>query len=107
MQEGKWTFDEEVTRVFDNMLERSIPDYENMRNLIEKIGSRYVQPNTSIIDIGCSNGLSVQPFVMRFNGENDYRLLDISKPMLNACKERYKAYNNVFVEKMDLRSEFP
>ena len=107
MQEGKWTFDEEVTSVFDNMLERSIPDYKNMRELIAAIGSRYVQPHTSIIDIGCSNGLSIQPFVMRFKENNDYRLLDVSEPMLNACKQQYKAFDNVFVEKMDLRDEFP
>jgi len=33
MPEGKWEFDESVTAVFENMLERSIPQYELMRDL--------------------------------------------------------------------------
>ena len=109
IQEGRWTFDEEVTSVFDNMLERSIPDYKNMRGLISEIGSRYVKPNTDIIDIGCSNGLSVQPFVNRFKDNNTYTLIDISKPMLNACKKRYKTLIEqevVNVCDMDLRTDF-
>lgn len=110
MKEGKWTFDEEVTSVFDDMLERSIPNYETMRNLIANIGFHYVQPKTSIMDIGCSNGLSIQPFIRRFGAYNTYKLIDISKPMLEACREKYKGFIDtgiVDVEEMDLRHEFP
>lgn len=110
IKEGKWTFDEEVTHVFDNMLERSIPNYETMRELIASIGFHYVQPKTSIIDIGCSNGLSIQPFIRHFGVYNTYKLIDISKPMLQACKERYKGFMDmgiVDVEEIDLRHEFP
>ena len=110
IKEGKWTFDEEVTHVFDNMLERSIPNYETMRDLIASIGFHYVQPKTSIIDIGCSNGLSIQPFIRHFGVYNTYKLIDISKPMLQACRERYKGFMDmgiVDVEEIDLRHEFP
>ena len=31
--QGKWAFDGEVARVFDDMLARSIPQYETMRGL--------------------------------------------------------------------------
>lgn len=110
IQKGKWTFNAEVTNVFDNMLERSIPNYETMRDLIANIGFHYVQPKTSIIDIGCSNGLSIQPFIKHFGVYNTYKLIDISKPMLQACRERYKGFMDmgiVDVEEMDLRHEFP
>jgi tRNA (cmo5U34)-methyltransferase len=110
IQKGKWTFNAEVTNVFDNMLERSIPNYETMRELIANIGFHYVQPKTSIIDIGCSNGLSIQPFIKHFGVYNTYKLIDISKPMLQACKEKYKGLIDigiVDVEEMDLRHEFP
>ena len=39
---GKWEFNEEVTRVFDDMLERSIPDYEHMRSLTYRIGRNFI-----------------------------------------------------------------
>ena len=31
MQNGKWKFNEEVSNCFEDMLERSIPQYETMR----------------------------------------------------------------------------
>ena len=33
MPEGRWEFDEDVTDVFDNMLARSIPQYETILGL--------------------------------------------------------------------------
>ena len=32
--EGKWQFNEGVTKVFDDMLSRSIPEYQVMRQLV-------------------------------------------------------------------------
>ena len=38
MPEGKWEFNQEVTDCFDEMLERSIPAYNDMRDLVTRIG---------------------------------------------------------------------
>jgi len=86
---GKWEFDEEVTNVFDNMLERSIPQYYVMRDLVTKIGMRYVQMNSAIVDIGCSRGNAIAPFIRKFGCEAKYLLLDTSAPMIKACKEKF------------------
>lgn len=88
----KWEFDEDVTQCFDDMLERSIPDYENMRNLCFTLGQRFVKQNTNIVDIGCSNGLAIYPFIKKNGACNHYKLYDVSKPMLEACKEKYSGY---------------
>lgn len=40
---GKWEFDENVTEVFDDMLSRSIPIYDDMRKLVTNIGKHYVK----------------------------------------------------------------
>ncbi|MDH4443829.1 MAG: hypothetical protein QE267_01725 [Akkermansiaceae bacterium] len=40
--------------VFDDMLQRSIPQYNAMRMATFEVGRRFVQPGTAIIDIGCS-----------------------------------------------------
>ena len=106
----KWEFNEEVTKCFDDMLERSIPEYGLMRDLVTKIGFRYVQKGTAIIDLGCSNGNAIQPFVSRFGASNTYKLYDVSEPMLEACKEKYSDMIRagfVEVENKDITKGFP
>lgn len=86
----KFEFDNKTTEVFTNMISRSIPNYKTMRDLVFKVARDYVIPKTKIIDIGCSNGLAVEPFISAFGAANTYKLYDISEPMLNACREKYK-----------------
>ena len=105
MKEGKWMFDEEVTQVFDEMLGRSIPDYDSMRSLVFNIGSHFIKPNTVIMDIGCSNGIAVKPFVRKF--DNQFMLYDVSEPMLRACQANYEDNPNVTVKNYDLRQGVP
>lgn len=105
MKDGKWEFDKEVTACFDEMLERSIPDYDNMRNLVFDMGKHFVQPNTTIMDIGCSNGLAVRPFVKEF--KNEFRLFDVSQPMLKVCRKNYQDNHNVVIQDYDLRQGVP
>ena len=38
MPDGTWAFDDDVTRVFDYMLERSIPQYGLMRRAVLDVG---------------------------------------------------------------------
>lgn len=90
VENGKrWEFDESVTKVFDNMLERSIPQYELMRELVTRIGMQYMYDGATIIDVGCSNGNAVAPFVRRFGCDCRYFLQDCSEPMIKACKEKF------------------
>jgi len=51
-----WQFDQEVTAVFDDMLQRSIPQYNATRMVTFEVGQRFVQPGTAIIDMGYSRG---------------------------------------------------
>lgn len=103
---GKWEFDENVTKVFDDMLSRSIPDYDMMRELVFKIGKNFIKEGSTIVDMGCSNGLSVESFVKAFP-LNYFYLFDVSKPMLEECSKRFKDYPLVFVWDNDLREGIP
>lgn len=104
---GKWEFDENVTKVFGDMLSRSIPNYEVMRQLVFNLGKNFILEDDSIIvDMGCSNGLSVESFVTAFP-RNPFYLLDVSKPMLEECRKRFKDYPFVFVWDNDLRKGLP
>ena len=107
---AKWAFNADVTRVFDNMLRRSIPDYETMRKLVFSLGSRFVQPNTDVVDLGSSRGDALAPFIEAFGAGNRYVGLDESEPMLTACRDRFRAWvdNGLLdVRQHDLRGGLP
>lgn len=103
---GKWEFDENVTKVFGDMLSRSIPNYETMRQLCFNLGKNFIKEDSTIVDMGCSNGLSVESFVKAFP-LNCFYLLDVSEPMLEECRKRFKDYPLVFVHDNDLRKGIP
>lgn len=110
MPAGPWRFDQEVTDVFDDMLQRSIPQYNAMRMVAFEVGSRFVQPGTTIIDLGCSRGKALAPFVSTFGDANDYLGLEISEPMIEAARREFSLHphgNRVTIQRADLRHEFP
>ena len=43
-----WVFNNGVAQVFHNMLKRSIPELDMMRNLVTMYGSKYIQPGGTI-----------------------------------------------------------
>ena len=104
MPEGKWQFDQEVTNCFDDMLSRSIPGYTDMRELVTRIGRRYLQPNSYIMDIGCSNGNAIAPFIRAYGDEYGYIMLDTSKPMIEEVRKRF---GNVDAREYDITNGLP
>lgn len=107
---GKWKFDEDVTQAFQDMLSRSIPDYEAMRGTCFNVGCKFVLPQTEIIDLGCSRGEALAPFIDKFGAYNHYTAIDVSEPMLQACRERFRGFidcKRVDVRKLDLRTDYP
>ena len=110
MPDGRWCFDRQVTDVFDDMLKRSIPQYNAMRQVTYEVAGRFVRPGTAIIDMGCSRGESLLPFVSNFGQANEYIGLEISEPMIDAARAMFEKHahgNRVTITRADLRHEFP
>ncbi|MBN1517462.1 methyltransferase domain-containing protein [Candidatus Sumerlaeota bacterium] len=108
--EGRWRFNDEVTACFDDMLQRSIPQYDVMRQTVFDVACKFVKPQTAIVDLGCSRGEALAPFVDRFGENNRYVGVEVSAPMLEASRKRFEgavARNAVSIREMDLRREFP
>jgi len=106
----RWHFDQNVTDVFENMLSRSIPEYDTMRTLVFDLGATLVQPGTGIVDIGCSKGDGLEPFVRRFGRANRYIGAELSETMLEAARQRFAAQivqGMVDIRRLDLRVEYP
>jgi tRNA (cmo5U34)-methyltransferase len=107
---GPWAFDAEVAHVFDDMLARSIPGYSTMRLACFDVGKRYTQSGTAIVDLGCSRGEALAPFIGTFGDRLRYVGCEISDPMLAASRERYTqqiADGWVDIRSLDLRTAYP
>lgn len=108
MPDGKWEFDEEVTAVFADMLERSIPQYQTMRRTVFEIGQRFRDRKDDlepwVIDVGCSQGGALEPFVNDGWAAGGY---EISPPMVEAAQKRFKDRALVSIKKRDLRDAIP
>lgn len=106
--EYPWKFNEEVSEVFSDMLSRSIPDYDNMRDLMFRMAKNFVTPYSNVLDIGCSTGLSAKMLIECKEAEKtDFMLIDISEPMLRKCRELYKEHRNVDVLRWDITEGCP
>lgn len=112
----RWEFDASVAEVFDDMLRRSIPQYDVMRELVWEVGRKYVRPSTDIVDLGSSRGEAVDRFVRGFGAHNRFHLIEVSPPMLEVLRQRYAGYIDaqqgpkgavVTVRDLDLREEYP
>lgn len=103
----RWEFDAEVTRVFEDMLRRSIPQLDVMRGVIADLAIRYAVPSTSIVDLGASRGDAVAPLVDCRWLSNRFELVEVSKPMADVCRARFANDPRVCVHETDLRRGYP
>lgn len=110
MPDGRWTFDDSVTSCFGDMLERSIPDYDEMRRLCFEVGRQFVRFKSNVVDLGCSRGDALAPFVRQFGAQNRYVGVEVSPPMLAAARERFAClidHGVVEIRDDDLRRGYP
>jgi tRNA (cmo5U34)-methyltransferase len=106
----KWIFDQEVTTVFDNMLERSIPDYLNMRSLVNSLTLKYLQNGSSVLDLGCSTGGAIKDVIDLVPQETEFIGVEISEPMREQANKNLQKFvdtKQVKIINCDLREDFP
>lgn len=83
----KFTFDNKVADVFEDMVNRSVPGYDFLVDNIGVLSKNFYQPNTNIYDLGsslCSCSLSALEKINNFSGK--VFAVDSSTAMINICK---------------------
>ena len=88
-------FNAEVTRVFDDMLNRSVPFYAEIQNRLVQLTESHYQDRSWIYDLGCSHGnLGVQ--ITRKFKDKTFSMLavDSSLPMIAKYASRLQAFKN-------------
>lgn len=106
----RWAFDEEVTRVFDDMLERSIPQHETMRDTVLDVADRFAKPETYVVDLGAARGEATARLLDRRGATLRYSLVETSRPMAEALRTRFSPWVErgvVRVHETDLRADYP
>ncbi len=104
---GKWEFNAAVTEVFDDMLARSIPGYDEMRRSTTELAVRFAQPATAIVDPVCSRGAAREPIARALGPGNVYVGVEVSEPMRQAAVDRFAGWLNAQILDLDLRDEYP
>ncbi|MDH5183284.1 MAG: carboxy-S-adenosyl-L-methionine synthase CmoA [Gammaproteobacteria bacterium] len=80
-------FDESVAKVFPDMINRSVPGYSTLVNLIGVLAVRYVQPGSRIYDLGCSLGASTLSMLHHLQGvECQFVAVDNSAAMIERAR---------------------
>lgn len=105
--DGAWQFNADVAEVFEDMITRSIPDYDNMRDLTARLVARFKGVGTSVIDLGCSTGMALEDIIKTSDPHTHYYLCDTSEPMLAVCRKKYEGNGHVSVVKHDIRNGMP
>ena len=82
-----FVFDENVVRVFPDMIRRSVPGYESIIMLLGLFAQEYVKPNTQLYDLGCSTGAATLALRRRLI-QPGCRIIaiDNSASMIEACQ---------------------
>jgi tRNA (cmo5U34)-methyltransferase len=87
-------FDNAVAKVFDDMINRSIPGYATLLQLISTIADQHIQAHSAVYDLGCSLGTvtrvmqqSTPATPVQFYG------VDTSQPMLDKAAQNFSAAN--------------
>jgi tRNA (cmo5U34)-methyltransferase len=86
----KFEFNESVARVFDDMLERSVPMYRECLDSAVDWCARFAHKGTHVYDLGCSTGTLMTRLADKLPADSGVRLvgLDNSGPMLVKAREK-------------------
>ncbi|AHK18714.1 methyltransferase domain protein [Yersinia pseudotuberculosis IP 32953] len=79
-------FNNDVCKVFDDMVSRSVPGYHNIQDIISLTYDEFSQ-NRVFIDVGCSTGTTIAK-ILSENQVNYCYGIDISESMLAIAQEK-------------------
>jgi tRNA (cmo5U34)-methyltransferase len=88
MDISKFTFDQKVVDVFDDMVLRSVPGYKQMIELIGLAGRTFPVINSNVYDLGCSTGAATLSIASNLKSESvKIFSIDNSQEMIEQCSK--------------------
>ncbi len=84
-----FVFDEQVASVFDDMINRSVPLYQEVQQASAALARRFVRPKTRVYDLGCSTGTTLIHLAQAIPDDSVELVgVDSSGAMLQACRAK-------------------
>ena len=94
-----FAFNEDVVRVFPDMIKRSVPGYPTIVENIGVLAAQFAQPDTTLYDLGSSLGAVTQALRRHVRAEGCQVIaVDNSQAMVERCREYLNAQNSMFQE---------
>jgi tRNA (cmo5U34)-methyltransferase len=86
-----FNFGAETARVFDDMLDRSVPFYGEIQRMIGELAADFATPGSQVYDLGCSTGTTLME-LDRTIPAADVRLIgiDSSEEMLEVARRKFE-----------------
>ena len=81
-------FDQQVASVFDDMLTRSVPFYNEQQTMLGEIGRKFHVPGTDVYDLGCSTATTLINLCSVIDSPGKFIGYDNSEPMLERAREK-------------------
>ena len=81
-----FTFDGQVADVFENMINRSVPGYQLILDMIGLLTEKYAQPQSNCYDLGCSLGASTLKIRQHLPATCHVIGVDNSSAMVERCR---------------------
>ncbi|HEY5973701.1 MAG TPA: carboxy-S-adenosyl-L-methionine synthase CmoA [Geobacteraceae bacterium] len=81
-----FTFSNGVAAVFDDMLDRSVPFYQEMQRMISEMAADFAVEGSNVYDLGCSTGTTLVNLHQSIPAGVKLIGIDNSEPMLEKCR---------------------
>ena len=85
---GDFKFDDQVVRVFPDMISRSVPGYGSILSMIGELAEQYVVPGSQVYDLGCSLGACTLLISSRIPPNCTIHAVDSSVSMINELSKK-------------------
>ncbi|WP_342649520.1 carboxy-S-adenosyl-L-methionine synthase CmoA [Pseudomonas sp. REB1044] len=94
-----FVFNEDVVRVFPDMIKRSVPGYPTIVENIGVLGARFAQPHSVLYDLGASLGAVTQSLRRHVRADGcRVMAVDNSAAMVERCRQYLTAQDSMFQE---------
>lgn len=86
-------FNSTVAGVFDDMVNRSVPYYEEIQRMVSELAADHCTEGNSIYDLGCSTGTTMLYMDQTVPRHIQFVGIDDSQAMLDKCRQKLTAVN--------------
>ncbi|MBN8785563.1 MAG: carboxy-S-adenosyl-L-methionine synthase CmoA [Terrimonas sp.] len=84
-------FSSKVAGVFDDMVNRSVPYYEEMQRMAAELAADHATEGSYVYDLGCSTGTTLINMDQKVPATIPFIGIDDSKDMLDKCRAKLNA----------------